>query len=73
MPNPGQNEEEAPDDMLEEPPKKWKPMVKAFKEAQQEAFSKDSRVVRATQWAYCKAHKAIFEQEGSYDLTLVFQ
>ena len=23
--------------------------------------------------AYCKAHKVIFEQEGSYDLTLVFQ
>ena len=35
MPNPGQDEEEAPDDMPEEPPhKKWKPMVKAFKEAQ---------------------------------------
>ena len=47
-------------------------MVKAFRGAQQEAFSKDSEVVRVTQWAYCKGHKVIFEQEGSYDLTSVF-
>ena len=33
---------------------------------------KDSEVVRVAQWAYCKAHKAIFEKEGSYDLTSVF-
>ena len=29
--------------------------------------------MRVAQWAYCKAHKVMFEQEGSYDLTLVFQ
>ena len=29
-------------------------------------------MVRAAQWAYCKTHKVIFEQEGLYDLTLVF-
>ena len=34
MPDPGQDKKEAPDDMPEDPPcKKWKPMVKAFKEA----------------------------------------
>ena len=46
MPNPGQYEEEAPDDTLEEPPhKKQKPMVKVFREA----FIKDSEVVKAAQ------------------------
>ena len=35
MPDPGQDEEEAPGDTSEEPShKKWKPMVKSFKEAQ---------------------------------------
>ena len=48
-------------------------MVKVFKEAWGEGFSKDSEVVRVTQWAYCKAHKVIFKQERSYDLTSVFQ
>ena len=74
MPNPRQNEKEAPDDMPEDPLcKKQRPMVKASKEAQCEAFSKDSRVIRVAQWTYCKVHKAIFKQERLYDLTSVFQ
>ena len=46
--------------------------MKAFKEAQHETFSKDLGVVWAACQNYCKAHKAIFEWEGSYDLTSVF-
>ena len=30
-----------------------------------------SQVVRVAQWAYHKAHKVIFKQIGSYDLTIV--
>ena len=48
-------------------------MVKVFKEAKLEAFSKDSEVMIVAQWAYCEPHKVIFKQEGSYDLTAVFQ
>ena len=47
-------------------------MFKASREAQQEAFSKDSELVKAAQQAYCKTHRVIFEQEGLYDLTSVF-
>ena len=48
MPDTGQGAEEAHDNTPEEPPhKKWKPKVNAFKEAGQEAFSKDAEVVRA--------------------------
>ena len=46
IPNQGQDEEEALDDTPKEPfCKKQRPMVKALKEAQQEALSKDSEVV----------------------------
>ena len=54
------------------PHNKQKLKVRAFKEACQEAFSKDSEVVRVAQQAYWKTHKVIFKQEESYDLTSVF-
>ena len=55
------------------PHKKWKPLARTFREAQREAFSKDSEVVKVAWQTYCKTYKAMFEQEGSYDLTSVFQ
>ena len=54
------------------PCKQQKPKARTFREAWQEAFSKDSEVVKVAQWTYHKAHNAIFEQEGSYDLTSMF-
>ena len=73
MPNPRQDEEEAPDDTPKEPPhKKQKTMSKAFKDVWQEDFSKDSKVERVAWQTYYRAHKAIFKKEGLYDLTSVF-
>ena len=72
MPNPGQ-EEKAPCNSPEElPNKKQKPLARTLRKAQCEAFSKDSEVVKAAWQTYHKTHKAMFEQEGSYDLTSVF-
>ena len=73
MPDPGQ-EEEAPCDLSEEPThKKQKPLARTFREAQWEAFSKDSEVVNVTQQTYHKTHKVMFDQEGSCVLTSVFR
>ena len=54
------------------PHKKQKPLARTLREAQSEAFSKDSEVVKGAQQTYQKTHKAMFDQEGSYDLTSVF-
>ena len=44
-----------------------------FREAWKEAFLKDSEVVKMAWWNYCKAYRAIFEHEGSHNLTSMFQ
>ena len=68
VPAPGQDEEEVPDidDTPEEcPHKKWKDRRlagKALKEAQREAFSKESDVVKVARWAYQKAHRTNVEE-----------
>ena len=49
--------------------KKWKPLARTLREVQQEAFSKDSEVVKVARQTYHKTHRAMFQQEGSYDLT----
>ena len=60
MPNPGQ-EEEALCNLPEEPPcKKWKPLARTLREAQQEAFSKDSDLVKVATQTYHKTHRAMF-------------
>ena len=74
VPTPRQEEEEMADinDLHEECPcHKWKEgrlAVKTLKEHYQEAFSKESEVVKLARQAYYKAHWPNFEQEGSYDL-----
>ena len=73
-----QDEEEAAniDDMPKEHPcrKQKEGMLagKALKEAQREAFSKESDMVKVARWAYQKVHWANFEQEGSYNLSSIF-
>ena len=73
MPDPGPDEEEAPDDMPEEPPtKSGNQWSKPTKRPYERPSLKTLEVVRMAQKAYCRTHKAIFKQEGLYDLTLVF-
>ena len=60
----------------EGPHQKWKerrPLVKLFKESHWEAFSKDSEDRKVAWQAYHPCHRGMFVQEGSYDLTPVFQ
>ena len=55
---------------------RWKdrrPLAKLLKESCWEAFSKDSEIIKAARQAYHPSHKGMFTQEGSFDLTLVFQ
>ena len=65
MPNVGQEGEASPH-------KKWKPLARALREAHEEAFSKDSEVVKVARQNYHLTHRAMFAQVGSYDLTSVF-
>ena len=54
---------------------KWKEgrlVAKALKEPHQEAFSKESEVMKAAMWAYYKVHWPNFEREASYDLSSMF-
>ena len=72
MPDLGQEEEGSCDPHKEPLYKKQKPLARTFREAQWEAFCKDSEVVKEAWQIYHRTHKAMFEQEGSYDLTSVF-
>ena len=70
VPIPRSEEEETVefDDTSEEcPGQKWKegrPAAKALKEPHQEAFSKESEVVKVARWAYYKVQWSNFEQDG---------
>ena len=61
----------------EEQPHQWwknrRHLAKLPKESHWEAFSKDSKIIKAARWAYHPSHKGMFVQEGSYDLMSVFQ
>ena len=70
--NLGKEEEALCDLPKESPHKKQKPLARILREAQQEAFSKDSEVVKVAKQNYHKTHRGMFQQEGPYDLTLSF-
>ena len=79
VPTPRQDKEEAANinDKPEECPcqkqKEGRLAAKALKEPQREAFSKESDILKVARQAYQKAHQVNFEQEGSCDLSSVFQ
>ena len=72
MPDLGQEKEALCNLPKELPYKKQKPLSKTLREAQREAFSKDSEVVKAARHTYHLTHQGMFAQEGSYDLASVF-
>ena len=53
--------------------KKRRSLAKLLKESSQEAFSKDTEIIKAARWAYYPSCKGMFAQEGSYDLTSIFR
>ena len=58
------------------PHQKWKdgrPLGRLLKESHQEAFSKDTEIIKAARWAYYPSIRQMFSQEGSYDLTSIFR
>ena len=69
-----QDEEEAAN--IGNVPKEWPHRKckegKALKEPQREDFSKESNIVKVARQAYQMTHQAIFEQDGSYDLSSIF-
>ena len=73
----GEGEVTVLDVTLEEQPyqrqKYGRPLARLLKESHQEAFSKDTEIVKAARQAYHLSHKGMFTQEGSYDLTLIFR
>ena len=47
-------------------------MARPLKENCQEAFSKESELIRAAREAYYKTHQPDYKQEGSCDLSSTF-
>ena len=74
---PRQEETEELDNTPEEPPHwKWKEgrsVVRPLKEYCQEAFSKESQLIRAARQGYYKTHQPNYECEGSYNLSSTFR
>ena len=62
-----------PEEQPHQRQKNGRPLAKLLKEGCQEAFSKDTEIIKAARWAYHPSHKGMFTQEGSHDLTSIFR